>query len=107
LAKCWNSFWRHFWQSAGKVFGSSLAKCQEFSWKQIYEMPLISNSGILQEMPPKLFPSSFGKVPANPNRGNNWKCLQIQIDAVKLNSNFGILVKIWNHNQILESQVNL
>jgi hypothetical protein len=29
-------------------------------------MPLISNLGIFQEMPPKLFPSSFGKVPANP-----------------------------------------
>jgi hypothetical protein len=37
-------------------------------------------------MPPKLFPGGFGKVPANPNRGNNWKmladtnrCSEIQI----------------------------
>jgi hypothetical protein len=63
-------------------------------------MPLISNSGIFQEMPPKLFLGSFGKVPANPNRGNNWKCLQIQIDAVKYK------FKFWNLSQNLESQSN-
>jgi hypothetical protein len=63
-------------------------------------MPLISNSGIFQEIPPKLFPGSFGKVPANPNRGNNWKCLQIQITAVKFK------FKFWNLGQNMESQSN-
>jgi hypothetical protein len=87
-------FWRQFWQRAWKVFGGNLAKCQEIFWRQIYEMPLISISGSFQKMPPKLFPSSFGKVPANPNTIG--KCLQIQMYALKF--------KFWNQSQNLESQ---
>jgi hypothetical protein len=45
-------------------------------------------------MPPKLFPGSFGKVPAVIQ-----KCLQIQINAVKF-------IKFWNLSQNLESQSN-
>jgi hypothetical protein len=34
-----------------KVFEGNLAKCQESFWRQIYEMPLILNSGIPENAP--------------------------------------------------------
>jgi hypothetical protein len=50
-------------------------------------------------MPPKLFPDSFVKVPANPKRSNNWKmladtnrCSEIQI--LEFQSKSGITVQI-------------
>jgi hypothetical protein len=56
-----------------------------------------------QEMPPKLFPDSFDKVPANRKRGSNWKmlvdtnrCSEIQI--LESQSKSGITIKFWNHN---------
>jgi hypothetical protein len=56
-------------------------------------------------MPPKLFPISFGKVPANPNRRSNWKMLanpnrytDIQIPESQSKSEITI--------QILESHSN-
>jgi hypothetical protein len=92
-------FWRQFWQCARKVFRGKLAKCREIFWRQIYEMPLISNSGSFQEMPPKLFPSSFGKVPANPNRRSNWKMLvnpnrYTKIQILESQSKSGITITI-------------
>jgi hypothetical protein len=53
-------------------------------------------------MPPKLFRNSFGKVPANPNGGSNWKilanpnkCTKIQILESQPKS--GITIKLKNH----------